>query len=176
VVGTPDYLSPEILLGTGHGTPADWWSLGIILYEFLTGVPPFNDDTPEQIFQNILKAEIEWPKTGEISPEARDLISKLTVRDPKKRLGSNGVDEIKKHPFFKDVDWSTLLEKNMENVFIPKPDDELDTSYFIDRGALATETIEDHASSGPDDPITIGNFSFTNIGYLRDMNQSLLPK
>jgi serine/threonine protein kinase len=83
----------------------------------LTGVPPFNDDTPEQIFQNILNAgkysllplyfitlflsfsllsvyafllEIEWPKTGEISPEARDLISKLLARDPKKRLGSNG--------------------------------------------------------------------------------------
>lgn len=186
VVGTPDYLSPEILLGTGHGTPVDWWALGIILYEFLTGVPPFNDETPEQIFQNILKAEIQWSKTGDISPEAKDLISKLLCRDPKKRLGTHGVEEIKSHPFFNGVDWATLMDKPMDNVFLPKPDDELDTSYFIDRGALsASDSLGpeegsngavNQPSSGPDESITIGNFSFTNITYLRDMNQSLLPK
>lgn len=54
VVGTPDYLAPEALLGSGHGKAVDWWALGVILYEFLTGIPPFNDETPELIFQRIL--------------------------------------------------------------------------------------------------------------------------
>jgi microtubule-associated serine/threonine kinase len=53
-VGTPDYLAPELLLGTGHGLECDWWSLGCILYEFVVGAPPFAADTPQQIFQNIL--------------------------------------------------------------------------------------------------------------------------
>ncbi|EFA81611.1 protein serine/threonine kinase [Heterostelium album PN500] len=81
VVGTPDYLSPEILLGTGHGTPVDWWALGIILYEFLTGAPPFNDDTPELIFEHILNRdrEIEWT---DVSHEAKDLILAIIELDP----------------------------------------------------------------------------------------------
>jgi len=54
IVGTPDYLSPEILLGAGHGLAVDWWALGVITYEFLFGFPPFTDETPEKIFQNIL--------------------------------------------------------------------------------------------------------------------------
>jgi serine/threonine protein kinase len=53
-VGTPDYLAPELLLGTGHGLEVDWWSLGVVLYEFVAGVPPFAANTPEEIFQNIL--------------------------------------------------------------------------------------------------------------------------
>lgn len=61
-VGTPDYLAPELLLGTGHGLEVDWWSLGVILYEFVHGVPPFAADTPEEIFQNILD---RW---GEAAP------------------------------------------------------------------------------------------------------------
>jgi len=74
----------------------------------------------------------------------------------------------------------------MDHVFLPKPDDELDTSYFIDRGALSSSdsmitpdestSLLSNPSSVSDEPITIGNFSFTNITYLRDMNQSLLPK
>jgi len=72
VVGTPDYLSPEILLGAGHGTPVDWWALGVVLFEMLTGVPPFNDETPEQIFQNILNRDIPWPQVpSEMSENAR---------------------------------------------------------------------------------------------------------
>lgn len=59
-VGTPDYLAPELLLGTGHGLEVDWWSLGVILYEFVYGTPPFAADTPEEIFQNILD-RWAWP-------------------------------------------------------------------------------------------------------------------
>lgn len=73
VLGTPDYLAPELLLRKPHGPAVDWWSLGVCLYEFLLGGPPFNDETPEQIFDNILQNNIEWPPEDDecLSPAAR---------------------------------------------------------------------------------------------------------
>jgi serine/threonine protein kinase len=64
IVGTPDYLSPEILLGTGHSPAVDWWAVGVMVYEFLVGYPPFTDESPEKIFQNILNHSIDWPDDG----------------------------------------------------------------------------------------------------------------
>ncbi|XP_021647187.2 probable serine/threonine protein kinase IREH1 isoform X2 [Hevea brasiliensis] len=76
-VGTPDYLAPEILLGTGHGTTADWWSVGVILFELIVGIPPFNAEHPQTIFDNILNCKIPWPRVPEeMSPEAQDLIDR----------------------------------------------------------------------------------------------------
>ncbi|THU45320.1 hypothetical protein C4D60_Mb02t16630 [Musa balbisiana] len=76
-VGTPDYLAPEILLGTGHGASADWWSVGVILFELIVGIPPFNAEHPQKIFDNILNQKIPWPQVpGEMSFEAQDLIDK----------------------------------------------------------------------------------------------------
>ncbi|GAV70788.1 Pkinase domain-containing protein, partial [Cephalotus follicularis] len=76
-VGTPDYLAPEILLGTGHGTTADWWSVGVILFELIVGIPPFNAEHPQTIFDNILNRKIPWPRVpGEMSAEAQDLIDR----------------------------------------------------------------------------------------------------
>jgi serine/threonine protein kinase len=66
VVGTPDYLSPEALLGTGSGEPVDWWAVGVTLFEFLIGVPPFNDESPEIIFQNILDHNIPWSEISDV--------------------------------------------------------------------------------------------------------------
>lgn len=86
-VGTPDYLAPELLLGTGHGPEVDWWALGAILYEFITGAPPFNAETPEEIFDNILDRRITWPDEDDMSCECRDLIDKLLHPNPLKRLG-----------------------------------------------------------------------------------------
>lgn len=58
IFGTPDYLAPELLLMQGHGPAVDWWALGVCLYEFMTGIPPFNDETPEKVFENILNKSI----------------------------------------------------------------------------------------------------------------------
>ncbi|KAL3697486.1 hypothetical protein R1sor_011562 [Riccia sorocarpa] len=133
-VGTPDYLAPEILLGTGHGTTADWWSTGVILFEFLTGVPPFNADHPQVIFDNILNRKIPWPHVPEeMSDEAQDLIDRLLTEDPNERLGARGAAEVKAHPFFKDIEWDTLARQKA--AFVPSPDTAHDTSYFITRSA-----------------------------------------
>ena len=106
IIGTPDYMAPEILAGKDCSNKSiDLWSLGVILYEFLVGVPPFNDDTVDKIFANILDLKLEWPTIGYeedcLSPEAYDLITKLMDKDPIKRLDIQG---IKKHDFFKSID------------------------------------------------------------------------
>ncbi|XP_054824042.1 probable serine/threonine protein kinase IREH1 isoform X2 [Prosopis cineraria] len=131
-VGTPDYLAPEILLGTGHGYTADWWSVGVILFELLVGIPPFNAEHPQMIFDNILNRNIPWPRVPEeMSPEAQDLIDRLLTEDPNQRLGARGASEVKQHIFFKDINWDTLARQKA--AFVPSSDSALDTSYFTSR-------------------------------------------
>ncbi|EPS71542.1 hypothetical protein M569_03217, partial [Genlisea aurea] len=131
VVGTPDYLAPEILLGMGHGATADWWSVGVILFELLVGIPPFNAENPLQIFNNIINRDIPWPKIPEeMSCEAYDLINKLLTENPCQRLGAVGASEVKRHSFFRDINWDTLQKQKA--TFIPCADAH-DTSYFMSR-------------------------------------------
>lgn len=129
-VGTPDYLAPELLLGTGHGLEADWWSLGVVLFEMVVGSPPFSASSPEGIFQNILERNIAWPsEEGCLSPELIDLLDRLLEPDPEQRLGHRGAAEVKMHPWFSGVDWAGLARQKA--AFVPAPSDETDTSYFL---------------------------------------------
>lgn len=132
IIGTPDYLAPEILLDQEHGPSVDWWALGVCLYEFLTGVPPFNDETPELVFQHILNRDLIWPDGDEaLSIEATEVIKRLLVPKICDRYDSEG---IKNHRFFKTVDW-----KNLHKVtppFVPNPDDAFDTTYFEARNVV----------------------------------------
>ncbi|XP_069815219.1 serine/threonine-protein kinase greatwall isoform X2 [Dendropsophus ebraccatus] len=126
ILGTPDYLAPELLLGKSHGPAVDWWALGVCLFEFLTGIPPFNDETPAQVFQNILKRDIPWPEDDEtLSPNAQNAIDILLILDNTKRAG---LKELKAHPLFHGIEWENLQNHPMP--FIPQPDDETDTTYF----------------------------------------------
>ncbi|BAT95451.1 serine/threonine protein [Vigna angularis] len=128
-VGTPDYIAPEVLLKKGYGMECDWWSLGAIMYEMLVGYPPFYSDDPMLTCRKIVnwKAYLKFPEEARLSPEAKNLISKLLC-NVNQRLGSNGADEIKAHPFFKGVEWDKLY--HMEAAFIPEVNDELDTQNF----------------------------------------------
>jgi len=134
LLGTPDYIAPEALLGLGHGMEVDWWALGCITYEFLTGVPPFNADSPEEIFENVLGCKVEWPPTDQladvISDDTKDFVSRLLCSDPYCRLGHNGVDEVKEHPFFSKhgVQWDKIRQQ--PGLFVPSLDSFDDTSYF----------------------------------------------
>ena len=102
--GTPDYIAPEVIDGLSHGQSVDWWAMGVILFEFLNGTPPFTADTKEEIFRKIvLEAPAEWSE--EASPEAKDLVARLLEKDPKKRLGAGGAGEIKSHAFFSGIEW-----------------------------------------------------------------------
>ncbi|XP_038686780.1 probable serine/threonine protein kinase IRE isoform X2 [Tripterygium wilfordii] len=149
VVGTPDYLAPEILLGMGHGATADWWSVGIILFELLVGMPPFNAETPQQIFDNIVNRNIPWPKIPEeMSYETSDLVNKLLTENPVQRLGATGAKEVKQHPFFKDINWETLARQKA--MFIPSAEPH-DTSYFMSRYIWNPEDENVHGASDFDD-------------------------
>ncbi|KAI1805023.1 hypothetical protein F4811DRAFT_517861 [Daldinia bambusicola] len=164
-VGTPDYLAPETIKGARQDETSDWWSVGCIMFEFLYGYPPFHASEAEQVFENILERKIMWPdEPDDVSPEAKDLINKLLCIDPQQRLGSNrdgkyesGGEEIRSHPWFEGINWSTLLQDDAQ--FVPQPENPEDTEYFDARGATLqsfTEEIEDQASppsvSTPDYP------------------------
>ena len=136
--GTPEYLSPEMIIGTGHDHTLDWWALGVLIYEMLVGIPPFYNANKHKMYYLIEKGDIRWPEKArhgvEVCPEARDLITKLLHKDKKKRLGcSNDVDEILKHPWFADLDLKALKDKKIEASFKPAVDSSADTQNFDDQ-------------------------------------------
>ena len=117
--GTPEYLAPELLHGTGYTKTVDWWTLGVLLYEMLTGLPPFYDENTNDMYRKILAEPLHFPGPEIVPPAARDLLQKLLDRDPTKRLGVNGAAEIKAHPFFHSIDWRKLLDRKYEPSFKP---------------------------------------------------------
>lgn len=132
ILGTPDYLAPELLLQKGHSHAVDWWALGVCFYEFVTGIPPFNDETPQQVFKNILDRNIEWPTGDEaLSQCVVDAIELLLTHDPELRPTAC---ELKKMGAFAGIDWSNLL--NVTPPFVPEPCDLTDTAYFQARNEL----------------------------------------
>lgn len=116
--GSVAYLAPEVLHRSGHSRTVDWYLLGVLLYEMLVGVPPYFDRNKYKLFDNIKRGPLQVP--CDIPHDALDLIVKLLNRDPKKRLGAGPGDaeEVKKHPFFKGVDWREVLERKLKP---PKP-------------------------------------------------------
>ena len=131
-VGTPDYIAPEVFTRKGYGQEIDWWSLGIIMFEMMIGYPPFYSESSTETCKKILdwKNNLEIKPEVNISKEAIDILKKL-INDPEKRLGRNGADEIKKHPFFKNIDWQHIKE-TMVPPFIPELNGPYDTTYFDD--------------------------------------------
>eukprot|EP01041_Mallomonas_annulata_P001136 gene1136-2202_t len=115
--GTPEYLSPEVLDRQGHGTAVDWWNLGMVVYEMLTGLPPWYTEDRPTLFKRLRDAPLKFP--GYISRRASSLISRLLNRDPKQRLGSGGWDEIRDHTFFDKIDWHAIYHKDVRSPLIP---------------------------------------------------------
>ena len=115
--GTPEYLAPELLLGKGYNKTVDWWTLGVLLYEMLTGLPPFYDENTNEMYRKILSEPLHFNDV--VPPAAKDILTKLLDRDPEKRLGANGSAEIKAHPFFHAIDWRKLLQRKYEPTFKP---------------------------------------------------------
>mmetsp|Transcript_6588 Transcript_6588/g.11585 ORF Transcript_6588/g.11585 Transcript_6588/m.11585 type:complete len:343 (-) Transcript_6588:39-1067(-) len=128
--GTPEYLAPEILARIGHGKPVDWWALGALIYEMLTGLPPFYTKDRERLFHNILRGELVYPPY--ISPVCKSLLEQLFVKDPTQRLGAGGAHEVKAHPFFAVIDWQGLMSKQIRPPFTPALDGPTDTKYVDD--------------------------------------------
>ena len=128
--GTPGYMAPEIILNKGYGLGADWWALGILLYEMICGVDPFADDSPMKIYENILEGKIKF--TSDFDDNSKSLIKHLVERDISKRYGNlkNGVEDIKNHEFFKSMNWDKLLKQEINAEFIPKIKQDNKLSYY----------------------------------------------
>lgn len=124
--GTVEYMAPEIIKGSGHGKAVDWWSLGILICDTLTGDPPFKAKQRNVLQKEILKGKFKLPNY--LSNAARSIIRGLLQQNPAKRLG---IKSIKQHPFFKGINWAKLYNKEIGAPFIPEMANGLeDTSYF----------------------------------------------
>jgi serine/threonine kinase 38 len=108
-VGTPDYIAPEVFGKNGYDESVDWWSVGVILFEMMVGYPPFFSDEPSITCQKILhwKKTFVIPAEANLSPAATDILKKL-VCETENRLGRNGAEEVKNHPFFDGFDWANV--------------------------------------------------------------------
>lgn len=132
ILGTPDYLAPELLLSKGHGPAVDWWALGVCLYEFMTGIAPFNDETPQKVFDNILSRNIEWPQDDEaLSQAAVDAVEQFLTMEPTERPIAKDVKLMK---FFIDIEWENI--QYIDPPFVPTLDDPTDTGYFDARNIM----------------------------------------
>ncbi|XP_010896924.2 ribosomal protein S6 kinase alpha-5 isoform X1 [Esox lucius] len=138
ICGTIEYMAPEIVEGgaAGHDMAVDWWSLGVLMYELMTGGSPFTVDGDQNshtdIAKRISKKDPPFPK--DMGSLAKDLIQRLLIKDPKKRLGSgpDGADNVKKHPFYQKLNWEDLAAKRVPAPFKPVIRDELDVSNFAE--------------------------------------------
>ncbi|CAI2370208.1 unnamed protein product [Moneuplotes crassus] len=119
ICGTVQYLAPEVALGNDYSFAIDWWSFGVILYEMISGKLPFDSNERSIVVKNILCKSIKYGKC--FSPNAKDLVSKLLVRDPDKRLGAGGAEEVMEHDFFKDIDWEDLASPEKAHTIQVKP-------------------------------------------------------
>ncbi|XP_031108100.1 serine/threonine-protein kinase AtPK2/AtPK19-like isoform X2 [Ipomoea triloba] len=131
--GTLEYMAPEIVLGKGHNKAADWWSVGVLLFEMLTGKSPFYGGNRHKVQQKIVKDKIKLP--GYLSREAHSLLKGLLQKDPSKRLGSGagGGGEIKGHKWFRFINWKKLEAREIQPSFRPEVAGKRCTANFDER-------------------------------------------
>ncbi|XP_015680870.1 ribosomal protein S6 kinase alpha-3 isoform X1 [Protobothrops mucrosquamatus] len=128
--GTVEYMAPEVVNRRGHTQSADWWSFGVLMFEMLTGTLPFQGKDRKETMTMILKAKLGMPQF--LSAEAQSLLRMLFKRNPANRLGAgpDGVEEIKRHPFFTAIDWNKLYRREINPPFKPATGRPEDTFYF----------------------------------------------
>ena len=167
--GTPQYLAPEVVINKEYDKGVDWWSLGCILYEFLTGQLPFNVDKMNHINQRFYKRPILFPQT--MNETDVDLIRKLLTVEPKNRIGygPNDANDIKKHPYFQDVDWEKYKRKEIKPPFIPQLDNDVDLKYF-DKSFTDQPVFENHHVPRTRVQSDYVGFTFTGNSVRKDLD------
>jgi len=179
VFGTPEYIAPEVIQRLGYGKPVDWWSMGIILYEFLIGCVPFFGETPEELFAHTVNDDIEWPEEDDwnVQQEAKDIISVLLSQTAIDRLGTAGAFEVKEHYYFSTMDWNAILR--MKADFIPQLEDDEDTSYFDMRSErynhddlVAANDTRSSAEDTDDTQLSFSSFTSASPRYRRQHDSS----
>lgn len=160
--GTPEFMAPEILLEQRYGRAVDWWAFGILIYEMLLGQAPFRGDDEDEIFDAILEDEPLYPI--HMPPDSVSILHKLLTRDPARRLGSGQTDaeEIKAHPFFRDVNWDDMFHKRVPPPFLPTLKNPSDTSWFDTEFTSEKPTLTPvHSVLSAQDQAEFKSFSWT---------------
>jgi serine/threonine protein kinase len=123
--GTPEYLAPEMLKRNGHGTAVDYWGLGMVLYEMLTGLPPWYTTDTAKLFERVKNSPLMFPRS--VSPEAKEIITGLLNKNPSERFGSSAesLEFMKNHQLFEDIDWDALARKETPSPYIPHCSDDV---------------------------------------------------
>ncbi|XP_050818074.1 serine/threonine-protein kinase N2 isoform X4 [Gopherus flavomarginatus] len=139
--GTPEFLAPEVLTETSYTRAVDWWGLGVLIYEMLVGESPFPGDDEEEVFDSIVNDEVRYPRF--LSTEAISIMRRLLRRNPERRLGAGEKDaeDVKKHHFFRVIDWNALLAKKVKPPFVPTIRGREDVSNFDDEFTSETPIL-----------------------------------
>ncbi|XP_052798812.1 ribosomal protein S6 kinase beta-1-like isoform X1 [Mya arenaria] len=170
--GTIEYMAPEILMRTGHGKAVDWWSLGALMYDMLTGAPPFTGENRKKTIDKVLKAKLSLPPY--LTNEARGLIKRLLRKNAQERLGGgkDNAGSIKAHAFFRHIDWNDLIHRRVEPPFKPSLTNDEDVSQFDTKFTKQTPV------DSPDDTVlsesqnrAFQGFSYVAPSVLEDLNK-----
>uniref|UniRef100_A0A8C5I3B9 protein kinase C n=1 Tax=Gouania willdenowi TaxID=441366 RepID=A0A8C5I3B9_GOUWI len=165
--GTPEFLAPEVLTDTSYTRAVDWWGLGVLIYEMLVGESPFPGDDEEEVFDSIVNDEVRYPRF--LSTEAIGIMRRLLRRNPERRLGSGEKDaeEVKKQPFFRNMDWEALLQRKVPPPFIPSIGSKEDVSNFDEEFTTELPTL-----TPPREPRVLSRKdqeSFRDFDYVSDL-------
>ncbi|XP_073517165.1 microtubule-associated serine/threonine-protein kinase 3-like [Phyllobates terribilis] len=174
--GTPYYKAPEIILKKGYGRPVDWWSMGIILHEFLLGFGPFDGDSVTDLYDTAVIGDIIWKCDRAPPPDAQNLITELLRTNPVYRLGTGGAFEIKGHPFLSDLDFDNLLSEKPE--YVPQLVSDVDTSLFINHSDINKHLVseDEEGTSEDNESLDLQNFTTSSERFSKLCNTATKPK
>ncbi|KAM7340942.1 hypothetical protein ACRRTK_001557 [Alexandromys fortis] len=174
--GTIEYMAPEVVNRRGHTQSADWWSFGVLMFEMLTGSLPFQGKDRKETMALILKAKLGMPQF--LSVEAQSLLRALFKRNPCNRLGAgiDGVEEIKRHPFFVTIDWNKLYRKEIKPPFKPAVGRPEDTFHFDPEFTARTPTDSPGVPPSANAHHLFRGFSFVASSLVQEPSQQDMPK
>ncbi|TDH70460.1 hypothetical protein CCR75_001562 [Bremia lactucae] len=169
LVGSPEYLAPEVYKMQKYGYAVDWWSLGVFLYEMLTGAHPFFDINREVMVRKIMTpGSIAAMMPPEMPPEAVSLISGLLTFNPSARLGSRGAQELRDHPFFTGISWEGLMRHEVTPPWHPVVQNELDVGNFD--AEFTSEPVVDSVCTHQS---MVLNSTFTDFTFNPSISESM---